>query len=781
MRFRRRTVLKSGLPLATAVAFPAIGAGVGETSAVPATTSLLWYTDAARLWEEALPVGNGRIGAMVFGGIKREQVQLNEDTLWSGGPYNPVNPRGRAALAQVRERIFASDYAGAEALAMRDIQSEPMRQMSYQSLGDLWLDLDDVNETDVAGYRRSLDLDSAIAETSFTAGGTMFRRETFVSHPDQLLVLRLTSDRPIALSINLSSGQRNTVRIEDGVMILSGRNNADRGIEGELRFETRIAVRTDGGRVVASGRDVQVRGAGTVTILLAAATSFRTPTDLSGDPAAVTAQALARTAGRDYADLRQRHVEAHRSLFRRVSIDLGGEAAASRPTDQRIRRGGGRDDPALAALYFQFGRYLMIASSRPGTQPANLQGIWNDRNRPPWGSKYTLNINAQMNYWPVDSANLSECFEPFMRMVEELAVSGRRTARDLYGARGWVAHHNTDLWRASAPVDNVRTGLWPCGAAWLACQLWDHWDYRRDDAYLARIYPILRDAALFHVDTLQPDPRSGHLVTSPSNSPENLHPHGSTLCAGPALDIQLLRDLLDRTIDSATRLGRDDAFRAELAAVRRRLPRDHIGAGGQLQEWQEDWDLAAADIHHRHVSHLYAVYPGQQIDLDQTPQLARAARRSLEIRGNDATGWGLGWRLNLWARLRDGGQAHQVLAALLGPDRTYPNMFDAHPPFQIDGNFGGTAGIIEMLIQTRGDTLRLLPALPDAWPGGSIHGILQRGGCRVDLSWKDRKVTEVALHSSRPITRRIVTPHGEAMVRLKANERHVVRANAFRP
>jgi len=781
MRLHRRAVLKSGLPLATAATMPAIAAGAGEPSAAPAPTSLLWYTDVARVWEEALPIGNGRIGAMVFGGVKREQLQLNEDTLWSGGPYDPVNPRGRAALATVRERIAAGDYVGAEAIAVRDIQSEPMRQMSYQSLGDLWLDLDDVNETEVVEYRRSLDLDSAIAETRFRAGNTNFRREAFVSHPDQLLVLRLTSDRPINLSIGLTSGQRNTIRAEDGVLILSGRNNADRGIEGKLRFEARIAVRTEGGSVVASDRGLQVRDAGALTILLAAATSFRTPDDLSGDPAAIAARTLIDAARRDYADLRRRHVEAHRSLFRRVSIDLGGQAASLRPTDQRIRRGGGRDDPALAALYFQFGRYLMIASSRPGTQPANLQGIWNDRNRPPWGSKYTLNINAQMNYWPVDSTNLSECFEPFVRMVEELAVAGRRTARELYGARGWVAHHNTDLWRASAPVDHVRTGLWPCGAAWLACQLWDHWDYRRDDAYLARIYPILRDAALFHVDTLQRDPGSGHLVTSPSNSPENLHPHGSTLCAGPALDIQLLRDLFDRTIDTATRLGRDAALRTELTTVRRRLPPDHIGAAGQLQEWQQDWDMAAPDPNHRHVSHLYAVYPGQQIDLDQTPQLARAARRSLELRGNDATGWGLGWRLNLWARLRDGGQAHQVLSALLGPDRTYPNLFDAHPPFQIDGNFGGTAGIVEMLMQTRGDTLRLLPALPDAWPSGSINGILQRGGCRIDLSWKDRNVSEITLYSTRPVTRRIVTPRGQAIVRLNANDRRVVRAGAFRP
>lgn len=779
MSVDRRTALKAGAGLLGTLGLPAV-AQVRGGSEPPAATaaSLLWYADAARVWEEALPVGNGRLGAMVFGGLKRERLQLNEDTLWSGGPYRALNPRALGSLDRVRALIFAGDYAGAEKLAASHLQSEPMRQMSYQSLGDLWLDLHDVNETDVTDYRRSLDLDSAIATTRFIAGGRTIRRDVFASHPDGVLVVRIESDQPISMSVSIASGLRSTVTGESDGLFLSGRNNADRGIEGALRFAGRIAATADdGGAVTVRDDRLDISESRAVTILLAAATSFVSPNDVSGDPDAATADTLAKALRLGHARLHERHLAAHRELFRRVSIDLGGPDRSSRTTDKRIERSS--DDAGLAALYFQFGRYLMIASSRPGSQPANLQGIWNDRNRPPWGSKYTLNINAEMNYWPVDSANLSECIEPFVRMVEELARSGRSTARDLYGARGWVAHHNTDLWRASTPVDHARTGIWPSGAAWLACQLWDHWDYRRDDAFLARIYPTMRDAALFHLDTLQRDPATGKLVTNPSNSPENQHPHGSTLCAGPAMDNQLLRDLFDRTIDAGKRVRRDAALLKSFANARTQLPPDRIGSAGQLQEWREDWDMSAPDMHHRHVSHLYGLYPSHQIDMSATPDLARAARRSLEIRGDDATGWGLGWRLNLWARLRDGERAHRIVAALLSPDRTYPNMFDAHPPFQIDGNFGGTAGIIEMLVQTRGDTIRLLPALPAKWPSGRISGILQRGGVRVGLAWREGQVQSVTIDAVQPVERHIIAPHGKAHVRLRKGRSALLTAADF--
>ncbi|WP_336969207.1 glycoside hydrolase family 95 protein [Sphingobium aromaticiconvertens] len=775
MRIDRRDVLRGGLPTIAGLGWPGSRVvAAAPDAAEPLSRSLLWYGQPARVWEEALPVGNGRLGAMIFGGVKRERLQLNEDTLWSGGPYDPVNPRGRASLKQVRALIFARRYAEAEALAAQDIQSLPMRQMSYQSLGDLLIELPLVNETDVTAYRRSLDLDSAIAETRFTAAGQDYIRTVFASHPDQLLAIRMTSDAPFDLSIRLETGQRGTAAIEDGALLLSGVNNQDRGVAGALKFQARAILRADGAPVQADGDALVVRGVRAVEIMLAAATSFRSPGDQSGDPGRLTADRLAAVAVTDHATLRDRHMASHRALFRRVTIDLGDAGKGGRPTDQRVRRGGGQEDPALAALYFQYGRYLMICSSRPGSQPANLQGIWNDSNRPPWGSKYTLNINAEMNYWPVDSAALSECFDPFVTLVEQLAESGRRTARTLYGARGWVAHHNTDLWRASAPVDNVRTGLWPCGGAWLVCQLWDHWDFHRDDAYLARIYPLMRDAALFFVDTLQAEPGTDYLVTNPSNSPENQHPYGSTLCAGPAMDSQILRDLFDRTGDAARRLGRDAALRRAFAQTRARLAPDRIGAAGQLQEWRQDWDMAAPEPQHRHVSHLYALYPGQQIDRDATPDLARAARRTLDLRGDDATGWGLGWRLNLWARLGDGERAHAILARLLAPERTYPNLFDAHPPFQIDGNFGGTAGIIEMLVQSREEVTRLLPALPRAWPSGSIAGIAQRGGVTIELTWREGQVERLTLTARHPIRRRIIAPAGVATVALRAGERRTI-------
>ncbi|WP_343517586.1 glycoside hydrolase family 95 protein [Sphingomonas sp.] len=754
MKLRRRELLSGGL--AATVAHPAAALAQGARAAEAVPNSLLWYSNPARIWEEALPLGNGRLGAMVFGGIKRERIQLNEETLWSGGPYRAVNPRALAALPRVRQLIFEGKYREAEALAAKDLQSEPMRQMSYQALGDLLIDLPGINETSATDYRRSLDLDAAVATTRFTSEGKTVTREAFASLTDGVLVIHLSAGgAPFDVAVTLTSGQRVSLAADSGALVMAGWNNEDRGIAGQLRFEARLAARADGGEIAVDNGGVTALGARSLTLLLAAATSHRGPNDVTADPAERTRTVLSAALARSDSDLLARHQAAHRKLFRRVSIDLGSSGRGDRPTDQRVRRNPGNPDPALAALYFQYGRYLLIASSPPGAQPANLQGKWNDSNQPPWGSKYTININAEMNYWPADSANLPECFEPFVRMVEELAASGAETARKMYGARGWVAHHNTDLWRNSGPADHARTGIWPCGGAWLACQLWDHWDYHRDDAYLRRIYPVLRDAALFFVDTLQSEPGTGLLVTNPSNSPENEHPHGSTLCAGPAMDSQILRDLFDRICDAARRLGRDSQLAAQFAATRRRLAPDQIGAAGQLQEWRADWDGAAPDPHHRHVSHLYALYPGQQIDIDATPALAAAAKRSLDTRGDDATGWGLGWRLNLWARLRDGERANAILTRLLSPERTYPNLFDAHPPFQIDGNFGGAAGIIEMLAQSREERILLLPALPRAWPTGAIRGIRLRGGIGLDLSWREG-VVETATLTAATATRRTV-------------------------